>query len=51
MLIFCDGHDYEKIHSATRGWNPEIYTLIDPIEGVPKIETLLDPTTTEMFYQ
>ncbi|XP_034476353.1 4-coumarate--CoA ligase 1-like [Drosophila innubila] len=50
-LIFCDGHDYEKIHSATRSWNPEIYTLIDPIEGVPKIETLLDPTTTEMFYQ
>lgn len=51
MLIFCDGLDYQKIHSATLGWHPEIFTLSDPVEGVPKIETLLDPTTTEMFYQ
>ncbi|KAM8714048.1 hypothetical protein ACLKA7_014241 [Drosophila subpalustris] len=51
MLIFCDGQDYKKIHSATRSWHPEIYTLIDHVEGVPKIETLLEPTTTEMFYQ
>lgn len=51
MLIFCDGADYQKIRAATLGWHPEIYTLSDPIEGVPNIETLLDPTTTEMFYQ
>ncbi|KAM8714049.1 hypothetical protein ACLKA7_014242 [Drosophila subpalustris] len=51
MLIFCDGQDYQKVHAATRGWHPEIFTLIDHVEGVPKIETLLEPTTTEMFYQ
>ncbi|XP_068146726.1 uncharacterized protein [Drosophila tropicalis] len=50
-LIFCDGQEYKKIHEASLGWHPEIYTLTDPIEGVPKIETLLDPTTTERFYQ
>ncbi|EDW01000.1 GH21195 [Drosophila grimshawi] len=51
MLIFCDGADYEKINAATRSWHPEIYTLTDHLEGVFKIETLLDPTTTETFYQ
>ncbi|XP_034111579.1 uncharacterized protein LOC117572671 [Drosophila albomicans] len=51
MVIFCDGHEYEKIHSATRGWHPEIFTMVDHIEGVPKIETLLDATNTEMLYQ
>ncbi|KAH8299909.1 hypothetical protein KR044_007388, partial [Drosophila immigrans] len=50
-VIFCDGLDYKKVHSATRGWSPEIFTMIDHIEGVPKIESLLDPTPTEMFYQ
>ncbi|XP_030375093.1 4-coumarate--CoA ligase 1 [Scaptodrosophila lebanonensis] len=50
MLIFCDGHEYEKIHAATLAWHPEIYTLSDSIEGIPNIEHLLDPTTTEMFY-
>ncbi|KAH8371970.1 hypothetical protein KR093_009555, partial [Drosophila rubida] len=51
MIIFCDGHEFEKIRSATRGWHPEIFTLVDHIEGVPKIETLLDPTDTERLYQ
>ncbi|TDG51514.1 hypothetical protein AWZ03_001974 [Drosophila navojoa] len=51
MLIFCDGADYQKIRAATLGWHPELYTLSDPIEGVPNIETLLDPTNTEMSYQ
>lgn len=51
MLIFCDGLDYQKIRSSTLGWHPEIFTLSDPVEGVSKIENLLDPTTTEMFYQ
>ncbi|KAH8299912.1 hypothetical protein KR044_007387, partial [Drosophila immigrans] len=50
-VIFCDGQEYDKIHSATRGWHPEIFTMVDHIEGVPKIETLLDPTNTEKLYQ
>lgn len=50
-LVFCDGHEYDKVHKATMGWHPEIYTLTDAVEGVQSIETLLDPTTTERFYQ
>ncbi|KAH8246719.1 hypothetical protein KR038_008355 [Drosophila bunnanda] len=50
-LIFCDGHEYDKVHKATVGWHPEIYTLTDPVEGVQSIETLLDPTATERMYQ
>ncbi|XP_062132798.1 uncharacterized protein LOC133843313 [Drosophila sulfurigaster albostrigata] len=50
-IIFCDGLEYNKIKSATQGWSPEIFTMIDHVEGVPKIESLLDPTPTEMFYQ
>ncbi|XP_060654533.1 uncharacterized protein LOC132790114 [Drosophila nasuta] len=49
-LIFCDGLEYEKIKSATRAWQPEIFTMIDHIDNVPRIESLLDPTPTEMFY-
>ncbi|XP_016947817.1 luciferin 4-monooxygenase [Drosophila biarmipes] len=50
-VLFCDGQEYEKVRSATKGWEPEIFIVSDPIEGVPYIETLLDPTKTEMFYQ
>ncbi|XP_037717362.1 4-coumarate--CoA ligase 1-like [Drosophila subpulchrella] len=50
-VIFSDGLEYEKVRSATKGWEPQIFTVTDPIEGVPHIETLLDPTKTEMFYQ
>ncbi|XP_017150721.1 4-coumarate--CoA ligase-like 7 [Drosophila miranda] len=50
-LIFCDGIEYEKVHAATIGWHPDIYTLTDHVEGIPKIETLLDPTTSEKMYQ
>ncbi|XP_030387883.1 4-coumarate--CoA ligase 1-like [Scaptodrosophila lebanonensis] len=51
-LIFCDGQEYAKVYAATTSptWKPEIYTLTDPIIGVPTIESLLTPTTTEMFY-
>ncbi|XP_017033205.1 uncharacterized protein [Drosophila kikkawai] len=49
-LIFCDGNNYEKVHAATIEWQPEIYTLTDHLEGVPIIESLLEPTTTEMSY-
>ncbi|EDW32436.1 GL10442 [Drosophila persimilis] len=50
-LIFCDGNVYDKVRAATAGWQPEIYTITDPVEGVHKIEDLLDPTTTEAGYQ
>ncbi|KAH8371969.1 hypothetical protein KR093_009556, partial [Drosophila rubida] len=50
-IIFCDGLDYMKVKAATRDWNPEIFTMIDHIEGVSNIESFLEPTTTEMFYQ
>ncbi|XP_017002696.2 luciferin 4-monooxygenase-like [Drosophila takahashii] len=50
-VIFCEGQEYQKVLSATKGWQPEIVTVIDPIEGVPHIESFLEPTKTEMFYQ
>ncbi|KAH8317315.1 hypothetical protein KR074_008840, partial [Drosophila pseudoananassae] len=50
-LIFCDGHDYQKILAATMAWKPEIFTVTEPLQGVPHIESLLDPTPTELFYQ
>ncbi|KAH8347941.1 hypothetical protein KR084_002451, partial [Drosophila pseudotakahashii] len=50
-VIFCDGQEYQKVLAATKRWLPEIFTITDPIEGVPHIETLLEPTQTEMFYQ
>ncbi|KAH8252221.1 hypothetical protein KR038_004271, partial [Drosophila bunnanda] len=50
-LIFCDGKNYEKLKAATMEWQPEIYTLTDHVEGVPNIESLLEPTNTEMSYQ
>uniref|UniRef100_A0A6P4F7C9 4-coumarate--CoA ligase 1-like n=1 Tax=Drosophila rhopaloa TaxID=1041015 RepID=A0A6P4F7C9_DRORH len=50
-IIFCDGKEYEKVRAATKGWQPEIFTVTDPVEGVPHVDTLLQPTKTEMFYQ
>ncbi|XP_017022321.1 luciferin 4-monooxygenase-like [Drosophila kikkawai] len=51
LLVFCDGKIYEKIYKATFEWQPEIYILTDQVEGVPSIELLLEPTTTEEFYK
>ncbi|EDV56315.1 4-coumarate--CoA ligase 1 [Drosophila erecta] len=50
-IIFCDGQDYEKLCAATKGWKPTIFTVTDSVEGVPHVDTLLEPTATEMFYQ
>ncbi|XP_017027957.1 uncharacterized protein [Drosophila kikkawai] len=50
-LIFCDGNVYEKVRSATSGWQPEFFTLTDHREGVPSIESLLEPTSTEDSYR
>ncbi|KAH8301567.1 hypothetical protein KR059_006097, partial [Drosophila kikkawai] len=50
-LIFCDGQEYEKVLASTKEWQPEILTVTEPIEGVPHIESLLEPTPTEVFYQ
>ncbi|XP_039481352.1 4-coumarate--CoA ligase 1-like [Drosophila santomea] len=50
-VIFCDGQDHEKLRVAAKGWQPEIFTITDSVEGVPHIDTFLEPTTTEMFYQ
>ncbi|EDV36237.1 uncharacterized protein Dana_GF12065 [Drosophila ananassae] len=50
-LIFCDGQDYQKVRAATSEWQPEIFTITEPLPGVPHIETLLDPTPTEFCYQ
>ncbi|KAH8237083.1 hypothetical protein KR038_003873 [Drosophila bunnanda] len=50
-LIFCDGNVYEKVRSATSEWQPEFFTLTEHLEGVPSIETLLEPTSTEDSYQ
>ncbi|KAH8284999.1 hypothetical protein KR054_003755 [Drosophila jambulina] len=50
-IIFCDGKEYEKVRAATKGWESEIFTVTDPVQGVPHIESFLDPTPTELFYQ
>ncbi|XP_020801053.1 4-coumarate--CoA ligase 1-like isoform X1 [Drosophila serrata] len=50
-IIFCDGQDYEKVQAASKEWQPDILTVTDPIKGVPHIQSLLDPTPTEAFYQ
>ncbi|XP_043065707.1 luciferin 4-monooxygenase-like [Drosophila bipectinata] len=50
-LIFCDGQDYQKILAATIAWKPEIFTVTEPLQGVPHIDSLLNPTPTELFYQ
>ncbi|XP_054089032.1 uncharacterized protein LOC105219102 isoform X2 [Zeugodacus cucurbitae] len=50
-IIFCDGEVYEKIHEATRSVNPLFYTLTNHIEGVPKVEDLLDPIPNEELYK
>ncbi|TDG38668.1 hypothetical protein AWZ03_014911, partial [Drosophila navojoa] len=46
-LIFCDKEQYDKIVEATKGWSPEVYTISEPMEGKPSIQSLLEPTTTE----
>ncbi|XP_017027958.1 uncharacterized protein [Drosophila kikkawai] len=50
-LIFCDGNVYQKVYSATSGWQPDFFILTDHLEGVPSIKTLLEPTSTEDSYQ
>ncbi|XP_030080280.1 4-coumarate--CoA ligase-like 7 [Drosophila hydei] len=49
-LIFCDKQEYNKIVAATKDWSPEVYTVSEPIEGKPSIQSLLEPTNTEKFY-
>ncbi|EDW13211.1 4-coumarate--CoA ligase-like 7 [Drosophila mojavensis] len=50
-LIFCDKEQYNKVVEATKDWGPEVYTISEPLEGKPSIQSLLEPTTTEMFYR
>ncbi|EDW13209.2 4-coumarate--CoA ligase 1 [Drosophila mojavensis] len=50
-LIFCDKEQYNKVIEATKDWGPEVYTISEPLEGKPSIQSLLEPTTTEMFYR
>jgi len=53
-MIFSDGDVYDRVREATKGWSPEIIIVSQPIEGVPSIESLLEPTENElpvMFYQ
>lgn len=50
-MVFCDGQDYEMVRAATQDWKPEIITTTGSIEDVPGIESLLDETKTEHFYQ
>ncbi|XP_017039128.1 4-coumarate--CoA ligase 1-like [Drosophila ficusphila] len=50
-VIFCDGQEYKKVHASTKAWQPEIFTVVDPVEGVPHIDTLLEPTKTEFLFR
>ncbi|TDG41819.1 hypothetical protein AWZ03_011756, partial [Drosophila navojoa] len=51
QLIFCDKQNYNKVVEATKDWSPEVYTISEPLEGKPSIQSLLEPTTTEKFYR
>lgn len=50
-VIFCDGLQYEKVKKASEGFKPLIYTLCNHLDQVPKLEDLLEPTTSEYIYQ
>lgn len=50
-VIFCDGSIYNVMSVATKMWNPLIYILDDHMEGIANIQDLLEPTTTEIFYE
>ncbi|XP_030556034.1 4-coumarate--CoA ligase 1-like [Drosophila novamexicana] len=50
-LIFCDKQEYRKVYAATKDWQPEIFIIDEPMDGVPNIRSLLEFTTTEKFYQ
>uniref|UniRef100_W8AWW8 4-coumarate--CoA ligase-like 7 n=1 Tax=Ceratitis capitata TaxID=7213 RepID=W8AWW8_CERCA len=50
-VIFCDGDVYEKVQIATRHLKPLIYTLTKHIDGVAKIEDLLQPIPNENLYK
>ncbi|XP_011193331.2 uncharacterized protein LOC105219103 [Zeugodacus cucurbitae] len=50
-IIFCDGEVYEKLHEATRSLKPLFYTLTNHIDGVAKVEDLLDPIPNEELYK
>ena len=50
-VIFCDGTLYDKVFQTTQSWSPSIFTLDDHVEGVPQVESLLEPTESEVLYQ
>ncbi|XP_005189274.1 uncharacterized protein LOC101896542 [Musca domestica] len=49
-IIFCDGRDYKKIHTTTKSFKPEIYTISEHVEGVPTVMDLFVPNQMEYFY-
>ncbi|XP_054089453.1 uncharacterized protein LOC128922552 [Zeugodacus cucurbitae] len=50
-IIFYHGEVYEKIHEATQPLKPLFYTLTKHINGVGRVEDLLDPIPNEEFYK
>lgn len=50
-VIFCDGQDFDIMESVTRDFKPKIFTVTDHIDGVSKVQDLLEPTKTEHFYK
>uniref|UniRef100_A0A0A1X140 4-coumarate--CoA ligase 1 n=1 Tax=Zeugodacus cucurbitae TaxID=28588 RepID=A0A0A1X140_ZEUCU len=50
-IIFCDGEVYEKLREATSSLKPLFYTLTNHIDGVAKVEDLLDPIPNEELYK
>ncbi|XP_054732977.1 uncharacterized protein LOC129240899 [Anastrepha obliqua] len=50
-IIFCDGLCFQKVQNATKTFDVSIYTLCNHLEGVPRVQKILQPVPFEEFYQ
>ncbi|XP_039955212.1 probable 4-coumarate--CoA ligase 3 [Bactrocera tryoni] len=50
-IIFCDGEAFHKVQNATNMLNAPIYTLCNHLEGVPRIQDILQPVPMAELYQ
>ncbi|ALC47344.1 CG11453 [Drosophila busckii] len=49
-LIFCDGLAYERLSAIAKMLKAPVYTLKDHRLELPRVEDLLAPTKTELYY-
>ncbi|XP_037944667.1 4-coumarate--CoA ligase 1-like [Teleopsis dalmanni] len=49
-IIFCDGNIYDRLNIISKILNAKVFTLKYHRWDLPKIEDLLEPTKSELFY-